>query len=510
MKKMLSSRNGIRGELAIGACGWIGKIFCFVWVMILGSGVGFGEDRVWRLLAVGDSITQGGSTFSNWRYDLWERLTAAGYRVRYVGSQVSGSRVGPLAHEGHGGKNAEFLAERLKGKAKEMAADVVLLHAGHNHFAEERPVTGIVAAHESIIKSVREANPRVTVLVAKVITSSKLPKYGYLPELNEALVKMVKRMDTAESRVRVVDQASGFVPGKDTVADGVHPNEAGAAKMAGRWNEALREVLPKPNRDVRMPRLLPYKEVAGKPLMLHVMVPPEGAGDAPAKGRPAIVFFFGGGWSSGTPLQYYEECRHFSRMGWVAIAADYRIAATHRSSPFDAVADAKSAMRHVRAKANELGVDAGRVVAAGASAGGHLAAATCLPGLDDAKDDLRVSARADALVLWYPVIDNGPGGYGHGRVGGRYVEISPIHNIGAGYPPTLVLLGTKDKYVPVETMDRFAEKVRSAGGRCEVKLFPGLGHPIYAWRDEGVDALRAECLTAAGGFLGSVFPGAAD
>jgi dipeptidyl aminopeptidase/acylaminoacyl peptidase len=74
----------------------------------------------------------------------------------------------------------------------------------------------------------------------------------------------------------------------------------------------------------------------------------------------------------------------------------------------------------------------------------------------------------------------------------------------------LVLLGTKDKYVPVETMDRFAEKVRSAGGRCEVKLFPGLGHPIYAWRDEGVDALRAECLTAAEDFLGSVFPGAAD
>jgi hypothetical protein len=59
-----------------------------------------GEDRVWKVMALGDSITEGGSTFSNWRYPLWEKLTAAGYFIDYVGSRSASSRLGTLKHEG--------------------------------------------------------------------------------------------------------------------------------------------------------------------------------------------------------------------------------------------------------------------------------------------------------------------------------------------------------------------------------------------------------------------------
>jgi lysophospholipase L1-like esterase len=89
-------------------------------------------------------------------------------------------------------------------------------------------------------------NPEVIVLLAQPITSGKLPKYSYIPELHGELAKLASRLDRAESPVRIVPQGEGFDPHKDTVADLVHPNESGAAKMAGRWFEALVKVLENP------------------------------------------------------------------------------------------------------------------------------------------------------------------------------------------------------------------------------------------------------------------------
>ncbi|MEI6074845.1 MAG: alpha/beta hydrolase [Verrucomicrobiota bacterium] len=86
--------------------------------------------------------------------------------------------------------------------------------------------------------------------------------------------------------------------------------------------------------------------------------------------RPTIIFFFGGGWTVGTPIQFYPECAHFADEGYIAISADYRIASVNHTTPFDGVTDGKSAIRWVRQHAAELGLDPARIVAAGASAGG--------------------------------------------------------------------------------------------------------------------------------------------
>jgi lysophospholipase L1-like esterase len=196
-------------------------------------------------MPVGDSITEGGKTFANYRYPLLKKLTDAGYRVEYVGSRQSESPAGPLRHEGYGGKNAEFLATAAGRSFRDHPADIVLVHAGHNHFAEEKPVEGIVGATESMVKAFREVNPRVTVLVAEVVPSGKLPKYAYLPELNQALRKLAGRLDAPSQRVIAVDQAAGFDWKTDTIDDTVHPNEKGAEKMAARWFEALAGVLGK-------------------------------------------------------------------------------------------------------------------------------------------------------------------------------------------------------------------------------------------------------------------------
>jgi acetyl esterase len=453
--------------------------------------------KVWRILPVGDSITEGGKTFFCYRYPLWEKLVGAGYLVEFVGSRSSESRIGQLRHEGHGGKNAEFLVRALEASLRTNVADVVLLHAGHNHTNTEAPVRGIVAATEAMIRTARRANPRVAVLLAQVIPSGKLPKYEYLLALNLELGRLAARLNTPLQPVTVVNMADGFDWKTDTIEDRVHPNARGAEKMAGRWFAALTNILETP-RQMFHPRVVPYKQIADSQLSLHIFEPANRCDDGR---RPAIVFFFGGGWVFGTPLQFYPECAHFATQGFVAISADYRIASVQHTTPFESLADAKSAIRWIRRHARELGVDPQCIVAAGASAGGHLAAATGLiPGLDEAGEDITVSARPDALLLWYAVVDNGPKGYGPTVMKDRYREISPLHNITSNPPPTLFFLGTADRLIPVATAEDFKQRMEYAGGRCELRLFEGAGHPIYEYR-QGGSPLRKQILNAADEFL---------
>ncbi len=206
-------------------------------------------DRPVRLMAVGDSITAGADFFSNYRPLLREKLAAAGYAVEFTGSQSSATPAGPLAHEGYGGKNTEWLAQNVPANFRAHPADIVLLHSGHNHSVEEQPVPGILAATEKLIAAFREANPCVTVLLAQVIPAGKLPKYSYLPELNAALATLAARLDCPDQRVVLVDQSTGFDWKTDTVADHVHPNAQGAEKMAQVWFAALQTILPPPRRN---------------------------------------------------------------------------------------------------------------------------------------------------------------------------------------------------------------------------------------------------------------------
>ena len=92
--------------------------------------------------------------------------------------------------------------------------------------------------------------------------------------------------------------------------------------------------------------------------------------------RPAIVFFFGGGWTGGKIEQFEPQASHLASRGMVAVRADYRVKSRHGVTPKECVEDAKSAMRWVRQNAAQLGVDPDRIVAAGGSAGGHIAACT--------------------------------------------------------------------------------------------------------------------------------------
>src|SRR5438034_8077476 len=67
--------------------------------------------------------------------------------------------------------------------------------------------------------------------------------------------------------------------------------------------------------------------------------------------RPAIVFFFGGGWTNGKITQFEPQAKHFASRGLVTVRADYRIKSRHGVDPDVCVEDAKSAIRWVRQNA---------------------------------------------------------------------------------------------------------------------------------------------------------------
>ena len=226
-----------------------------------------------------------------------------------------------------------------------------------------------------------------------------------------------------------------------------------------------------------------YKEASGSRLKLYLFTP-EGhqAGDK----RPAIVFFFGGGWNGGSPKQFEPHARYLARRGMVAIVADYRVKSRQKTSPFECVKDGKSAVRWLRKTAVRRGIDPSRIAAGGGSAGGHVAAATgTVPGLEEDGEDTSVSSLPNALVLFNPVFDNGPMGYGHSRVKDRFREISPIHNLSKKTPPTIVFLGTKDKLVPVSTAQRYKKLMEESGRRCDLHLYKEQPHGFFNGPERG-------------------------
>ncbi|MCK4344766.1 MAG: alpha/beta hydrolase fold domain-containing protein [Bacteroidales bacterium] len=200
---------------------------------------------------------------------------------------------------------------------------------------------------------------------------------------------------------------------------------------------------------------------------------------------PAIVFFFGGGWAGRHLTQFIPQSRYLAERGMVAIVADYRVRKRNGVTPFECVADAKSAIRWVRANASELGVDENRIAAGGGSAGGHLAACTALiKDFDEKDEDLNVSSVPNALVLFNAVLNVPEIVPLHPKkvikiLDKRATEISPIHHVYKGAPPTIIFHGTADSNVPFHQATLFCEEMKKYGNRCEVVPFEGREHGFF-------------------------------
>ncbi len=241
-----------------------------------------------------------------------------------------------------------------------------------------------------------------------------------------------------------------------------------------------------------------YRKAGNVELPLHIFNPP---GIKPSDRRPAIVFFFGGGWVNGNPSQFETHAKYLAARGMVAISADYRTASRHKTTPFACIEDGKAAIRWVRAHAAELGIDPNRIAAAGGSAGGHVAASTAtLDGLEAAGEDLKISSRPNALVLFNPVVDTTKSGYGSEKLGARDEEASPLHHLRKGVPPAIIFHGTADTTVPFSNVVNFCAVMQRNGDQCELVPFAEQVHGFFnSTKSEG--RFYRETLTLAAGFL---------
>ncbi len=248
--------------------------------------------------------------------------------------------------------------------------------------------------------------------------------------------------------------------------------------------------------DITSDKVVIYKSVDNIDLKLWIFYP---SNPSPGAQSPAIVFFFGGGWRAGSPQQFVKHCEYLSARGIVAMVADYRVESRNNVKAKTCVADAKSAIRWVREHSAELGVDPDRIAAGGGSAGGHLAAATAtLTKFDEPGENLKISSRPNALILFNPALvlaklegatpaENLKLENLELRLGAKPEDMSPYHNIYTGIAPTIIFHGKSDKTVPFKSVKEFTMQMRKAGNSCALVGYENEGHGFfnYGKKDNG-------------------------
>jgi acetyl esterase/lipase len=189
--------------------------------------------------------------------------------------------------------------------------------------------------------------------------------------------------------------------------------------------------------------------------------------------------------------------------GLRVLAVEYRLA-NDGLSPIDAVEDACAAFAWARDQAATLGIDSKRVAGYGVSAGGHLVAAAATLPASKGREIASVE-RPNAILLLSPALDMARDEYftelmeGHGDP----AKYSPAHFVAPELSPTLIIQGEEDTIVRTPDARSFCNAAERAGARCELVVYPGLGHLLtrnlkVQYKDfdadpaQGADAHRRE------------------
>jgi acetyl esterase/lipase len=224
----------------------------------------------------------------------------------------------------------------------------------------------------------------------------------------------------------------------------------------------------------------------------------------PSEPRPAIVLVHGGGFRAGNRQSYLPVAVRLAERGYVAATVSYRLAPRNQFPA--AVHDVKAAVRFLRAKAGQYGIDAERICAMGGSAGGHLVLFLGLTGgvdeFEGSGPNREYSSRVACVVNYYGPTDFTQsysksvdaaqvlpqfigGDLDHSRAG--HIRASPLNWVTPGAVPILSIHGTKDTYVAYEHSVWLTERLLAAGVPSELETISGAGHGF-----KGQDAERAE------------------
>lgn len=218
----------------------------------------------------------------------------------------------------------------------------------------------------------------------------------------------------------------------------------------------------------RVARDLSYGDDPRQALDLYA---PAGAGP-----WPVVVFFYGGGWDSGSKDLYGWAAQALAARGFLVALPDYRILPQVRFPAF--VEDAAAAVAHVQRIASAYGGDAARLAVAGHSAGAHLALMVTLDerylALAGAPAAIRAAAGLSGPYEFLPFdVAASINAFGQWS---RPEETQPITYARGDAPPVWLAHGQRDVTVHAEDSELLAAAIERAGGRAELKLYPDLDH----------------------------------
>lgn len=242
-----------------------------------------------------------------------------------------------------------------------------------------------------------------------------------------------------------------------------------------------------------------YKTVDGYNMDIHIFLPDS---FDKTKKCPVMVYFSGGSWTKGNPEWAFYSCAYYAKKGWVGVSVEYRLADRHETTPFEAVKDARSAIRWLRINAGTYNIDTTRIVASGNSAGGHLVLTTALANdWNEDSDNLNYSAVPNLLLInsgVYSLYSDKSTGWITRDLKDKSLamQISPLHLLRKGLPPMLIIHGTNDQSVDYSSAKIFAIEMEKLGNEFEFHTLEGAPHAIwYDRRFSGkVSELRKEFL----------------
>lgn len=198
------------------------------------------------------------------------------------------------------------------------------------------------------------------------------------------------------------------------------------------------------------------------------------------KGRPVVVFLYGGSWQDGSKEDYTFVAAALTRHGYVTFVPDYRVYPQARYPDF--LEDAAHAVAYARDHAAQYGGDSSRLFLVGHSAGSYIVAMLALDprwlgavGLDPARDirgAVGLAGPYDFLPLQDPILEKifeNPGGL---------AVTQPINHASGTTPPMLLIAGRNDKLVDPGNTDRLTDRIREKGGQVEEIMYQRAGHRI--------------------------------
>ncbi|TAL00702.1 MAG: alpha/beta hydrolase [Rhodospirillaceae bacterium] len=196
-----------------------------------------------------------------------------------------------------------------------------------------------------------------------------------------------------------------------------------------------------------------------------------------AGGVPVVVFFYGGGWTSGDRSIYRFLGAALAARGVMVVVPDYRLYPEVKFPAY--MYDAAAAVAWTRAHAAEFGGDPGRIFIMGHSAGGQIAGLLALNddylksvGLSpaDLAGMIGLAGPYDFLPLTNPVykVIFGPED--------QWPKSQPITYANAHAPPMLLVTGSSDDTVSPGNTQRLSARLRGLGDSVDVKVYPHIGH----------------------------------